>query len=385
MAWDDIIGQERVKSILQKSVTEGRVSHAYLFWGIEGIGKEALAIEFAKTVNCLNPLIAGERIEACGICEACLKAKDFRHPNIKLIFSIPTGKSQDSKNDNPISNLADDQIAKIQEQIELKSQDYYHKIEIPKANHILVSQIRDTKRNLTLGAAQQGRRVVIVFRAEEMNKESANAFLKTLEEPHEGVTIIIVTSRVELLMQTIVSRCQQVYCEPLPDNLIAEALIKKKGLDETNALLAASFAQGSYTSALEFLNEDMSQLRESVINTFRSSLKKKVYRQELIENLEKLSVFTDKRLAGYFIRILILWLRDAYTLIHTGNKDTLINRDQTEIITRFTEKFADRNIRKAIELLDYSITQIYKNVQLQLIFLNLFVKVRSILLGNTHN
>ncbi len=288
MAWNDIIGQERVKSILQKSVIEGRVSHAYLFWGIEGIGKEALAIEFAKTVNCLGPVISGDRIDACGKCEACMKAEDFRHPNIKLVFSIPTGKSQDSKSDNPIGGLADDQIAKIQEQIGLKSKDYYHKIEIPKANHILVSQIREIKRNLTLGAAQQGRRVVIVLRAEEMNKESANAFLKTLEEPHDGVTIIIVTSRVELLMQTIVSRCQQVYCEPLPDSHISAALIGRKGLSETNARIAASFAQGSFTSALEYLNEDMSQLRESVINTFRSSLKKKIFRLELIDNLEKI-------------------------------------------------------------------------------------------------
>jgi DNA polymerase III subunit delta' len=380
MAWNDIIGQERVKSILQKSIVEGRVSHAYLFWGIEGIGKEALAIEFAKTVNCLKPIINGDKIDACGICSACLKSNVFQHPNIKLIFSIPTGKASDSKNDNPLGNLSDEQIGKIQEQTELKSHDYYHKIEIPKANHILVSQIREIKRNLSLGAAQQGRRVVLVFRAEEMNKESANAFLKTLEEPHEGITIIITTSRIELLMQTIISRCQQVYCEPLYDSAISDVLISRTGIDETNARLAATFAQGSFTAALEFLNQDMSLLRESVINTFRSSLKKKIYRHELIENLEKISVFNDKRIAEYFIRILILWLRDSYTLINTNNTDSLINKDQSEMLGRFAEKFSDRNIPGVIYLLENSIHQIYKNVQLQLVFLSLFIRLRGILL-----
>ncbi len=383
MAWNDIIGQDRVKSILQKSILEGRVSHAYLLWGIEGIGKEALALEFAKTVNCLQPVIAGSSVEACGVCEACRKAESFMHPNIKIIFSIPTGKSSDSKGDSPLASLTDEQIARIQEQTEAKSQNYYHKIEVPKANHILVSQIREVKRSLSLGAAQQGRRVVIIFRAEEMNKEAANAFLKTLEEPHEGITIIITTSRIEMLMQTIISRCQQVYCEPLSDTDIAQALTERLGVNQANARLAATFAQGSYTGAIGFLNEDMSQLRESVVNTFRSSLKKRVYRQELIENLEKLSVFSDKRLAEYFIGILIVWLRDAYALVNTRERDSVINLDQIDILERFAGKFSDRNLPAAVDILDNAVVQIRKNVQLQLVFISLFVKLRKVLIGNS--
>lgn len=195
MSWSSIIGQYRVKNILQRAIAEGRIAHAYCFWGPEGIGKDALALEFAKTLNCEQPLIRDGMAEACDTCKSCVQAAVIQHPNIQLVFSLPAAKSDDGKSVSPILKLSDDQIRLIQEQLKLKAEDPYHNITIPNATQIRIAAVRDVKKNISMSATQRGRRFVIISEADAMNQEAANAFLKTLEEPNANVTIILTTSR----------------------------------------------------------------------------------------------------------------------------------------------------------------------------------------------
>ena len=93
MAWDKIIGQERVKRILHAAFTTNRLSHAFLFYGLEGVGKDAAAIELARTLNCTQ----GEW-NACGVCNNCLMIDKLQHPNVKIIFPLPNKISTASRN-----------------------------------------------------------------------------------------------------------------------------------------------------------------------------------------------------------------------------------------------------------------------------------------------
>ena len=275
MAWKEIIGQNRTKNILQKAILEKRLPGAYFLWGLEGIGKDAIALEFAKTVNCHTPIITENGIDACGECPSCKKARDFKHPNIVFITSLPAGKAGDSKNDSPYAHLDEEQLELLREEMNHKAADPYYKIQMPNANQIRVSSIRSLKKSLMLTATEKGRRCIIISNAEQMNTEAANAFLKTLEEPHDNITILMTCSRQEMILQTILSRCQQVFCEPLPDEAVAEALVGRNNIPEAEAKLAAAFAQGSYSKALEFLDDEMKKMRMDVVETFRVSLKKK--------------------------------------------------------------------------------------------------------------
>ena len=109
MSWSSIVGQERVKTLLKRSLESGQVAHAYLFYGPEGVGKDALAIEFAKTLNCR----AGGQ-EACGVCPQCQRMESFQHPNIRFVFALPVGKNE-KNGDDPINVLTEAQVGEVRE------------------------------------------------------------------------------------------------------------------------------------------------------------------------------------------------------------------------------------------------------------------------------
>jgi DNA polymerase-3 subunit delta' len=133
--------------------------------------------------------------------------------------------------------------------------------------------------------------------------------LKTLEEPNPNVTLILTTSRREAIPQTIMSRCQQIYCDPLPDSELTVALHQRFSIAEEEARLIASFAQGSYSRAMQFLDEDMKRLREEVITLLRAALRRVRYRLETFHIMERFSGTQDRKQLSTMLGLLVLWLR----------------------------------------------------------------------------
>lgn len=379
MSWTQLLHHERTKKILQRAILENKVASAYLFWGLEGIGKEALAIEFAKTLNCLSPIVSDGSISACDTCKSCKQIASLSHPNLQLVFSLPTGKGTEAKVETSISKLSDEQLSEVNQQLKIKAKDPYHKISIANANQIKIASIREVKKNLTMSSSSKGRRVVIVINAEEMTNEASNAFLKTLEEPHENITIILTTSKKEMLMQTILSRCQQIHCEPIPDDLVARYVHLNYGKDTAESRLIADFAQGSISRAVDFLETDMQAMRSDIIDTMRSALKKN-YRIELNNYIEKILAAKDKNKAESSLKLLQIWMRDLYIYIKTQNSSGLVNQDQLERIIKFAELFPNADVDKILTEIEESIIKIRRNVNLQLILLSLFLNIRKILL-----
>lgn len=379
MSWKNIISHERSKKILQKSILENKVASAYLFWGIDGIGKSAVAIEFAKTLNCQNLIINENSVYACDNCRSCKQFANLTHPNLHLIFSLPPAKNADNS-DSSISKLSDEQIELIREQILAKSQNIYHKISIPNATQIKINAIRELKRSLNMTSNVPGWRVAIILNAEEMTTEAANAFLKTLEEPHERTTIILISSKKEMLLQTIVSRCQQVYFEPIPDAIIENYLIEEYNISQAEAKIIANFAQGSINTAREFLDSNISEFRDNIVEILRISLKNN-YRTELSEKIEDLINTKNKQFLENSLRLLQNWFRDCFVLLTTSSKERIINLDLLDRIIKFAELFPNADYLKIINEIEHSIYLIRRNVNLQLIVFSLFLKIRLNLLA----
>lgn len=382
MAWNRIIGQDRIKNILQKAIIDQRISHAYCFWGIEGCGKDALALEFAKASNCKNPIVTDNSYSACGECNSCKLADSMQNPNILMLFSLPAPKGSSSKDETALGKMTDEQISEIQEQINLKCENPYHKISMPGANQIKIGSIRDLKKNLMMTSIQHGRRFIIISRADEMTVEAANAFLKTLEEPHSDTTIIMTTAKHEMILPTIMSRSQQVHCQPIADEDIITALEKFHNIPADEGKLISAFAQGSYTQALEYLDADMTEFRKQVIEIFRNSLKKTVYRKDLISAMEEFVKKKDKKVLEKIFTLLMIWLRDAMIIMKTDNENNIINIDQIDVIRRFAKNFSHCDIKQAIDIIESSILKIKRNVQAELIFLSMFLGLRKVFLGD---
>jgi DNA polymerase III subunit delta' len=367
MSWPSIIGQERIKSQLKQALQNHRIAHAYLFYGPEGIGKDALAIEFAKAMNCETG-----STEACDKCKNCRRMDSFQHPNTKLVFALPTGKNERTS-DDPINVLSETQVAEVREQIQIKAKNPYHRIEVPKANFIKINSVRDIKREASLSRTEEGKKVFIILNADMMNAEASNSLLKTLEEPLPGVVLLLTTAVKDQLLPTIISRCQLLKCDSLRDEEIESALINREGVDHSIARLAAQLSQGSYKNAQLLSSLNMVEERKDVVEFLRLVLSKN--KAMLIDAIDELASSSDRSGIERWLKLLQSWLRDA--LLLQQNEQAPLLDDEKNSMKNFVEKFSNANLIASIQTVEKAIAHLDKNVYIQLILTTLAIDLRK--------
>lgn len=175
--FDSILGNDKIKQQLKQAVCLNKTSHSYLFLGISGIGKKIIASEFAKMILCES------EEKYCNHCKSCIEFDSNNNPDFQLIE--PEGTS-----------LKIDQIRQMQKKI----------LEAP-----IISK----------------NKVYIIDNADLMTQEAQNCLLKTLEEPPEFVTIILIGARENSFLSTIKSRCTIIKFQSLENEQIKEYLSEK--------------------------------------------------------------------------------------------------------------------------------------------------------------
>lgn len=372
MRWSSILGQDRVVQMLQRCIIDHRIPQALLLTGREGAGTIALALAMARTVNCHHPVTTPTTVEPCEACPSCIQSASLQHTNIKLVMALPSGKA-DSEED-----VADDVVDALRETLQSVAEDPYSRVRLPNASMIRIGQIREVKRMLSLSAAQEGRRVVIIVNAEEMNVEASNAFLKTLEEPHDDVTIILTTSRPERLLQTIVSRCQELIVPPLADETVISALVERGLCTAEEAALVAPFAEGDIQRASDFVSEDVRGLRTSALALLRAALRGKEYRNALADAASEIGDERSKAKAEATLSLLAVWLRDAYALALGGPDVRLVNADDRSALEKFAAAFGSADLPAVVSVLERASRDIRHNTSITLTLLTALMDVRGI-------
>lgn len=367
--WHRVIGQQRVKNILRSALRTGRLAHAYLFAGNEGVGKDAMALELARVLQCDK-----KEEEACDACASCARMDSLQHPDVKIITALPVGKNEKS-DDDPLEKLSAADIEAIQEQHRLKGENPYHRIAIPRANLIKINSIREVRRLSAMTSLYHGRKVFIISNADEMGDEAANTLLKTLEEPPGETLLILTTARPEALLQTIVSRCQVVRFDPLTEEEIRAALIEREHVEPEQAGLVARLANGGYVRALELLQADLAGLRKDVVEFVRTALAGNAV--NISAHIERLSAEKDRDFVVRFLTLMLMWFRDAFVLVQGG---AIINLDQQDDLQRFTSRFPDADLPCVINAVEHSISLIYKNGYIPLTLLQLTITLRRAIL-----
>src|SRR5438046_2076739 len=157
--WSNITGQNNVIAKLKSIYKSGRVAHAYLFHGIDGTGKDAAAIEFAKLLNCKN-IQNGD--EACDKCENCKNIATLKSGYFQLICALPAGKSEQTDSD-PLEKLTVADFDLYLEQLDTKAQNPYYHITLPNANNIRINSIRDLVSKIYLSALSQNKKVFLIL------------------------------------------------------------------------------------------------------------------------------------------------------------------------------------------------------------------------------
>lgn len=374
MSWNSVVGQERVKNILSNAVQQKHSAHAYLFYGSDGVGKDAMAIEFAKALNCTSSING----MPCNECSHCRRIAKLQHQNLKFVFAMPTVKNEndDENSDDDVPAKASGEIIEeIQTQLERKARNPYFHISIPKATAIRIATIRDVKKELSLSLFSEGKRVVIIFDAHLMNVQAQNAFLKALEEPPANTVLILTTSHTNSLLPTIISRCQQIPFDILTPTEIANALIQQHNISEANAILVAQLSLGNYEFAQELLGENLPAERQRILDFLRLLVTKT--EGEVVDEAEKMTKDFDRASLQQFVLLMLCWFRDVFALQHNG---TIFNIDQQESLQKFVTRYPNFQTAKAMAMLENVLSLNNKNVYIRLVIATLAIDLRTLIL-----
>ena len=370
MSWNSIVGQLRVKALLKGALERNHLAHAFLFWGPEGAGQDAAAIELARTLNCST-----NSIQACDQCADCLQSGLLQHPNIQLICPLPVGKNEVA-GDPPLAKLAAAEVALLRDQLSLKAKNFYHNIELPKATSIKVNSIREIRKSASMNVFSKGKKVFIISEAHKMGDEAANALLKTLEEPLQDTYIILTTSDADRLLPTIVSRCQRVRFDPLSEADVSDALKQIFKIDPGKADLLAEVVRGDFSLALKLSDTDLITYRDDAVDLLRTILYKS--REDVLTAITEIGAAGDRKDVEQALTMLQAWFHDAMTTQggHLQHK----HLQENATLRKFLNIHPALDYGRIHGALSEAISSISKNMYIPLVLMVLSFKLRAIIL-----
>ncbi len=314
-AYDTILGHHGAIEQLERARSLGRVAHAYLFHGPDGVGKQKVALAFAQALNCED-----EEKAPCGVCESCLKIERYNHPDVRLLASesylVGRGLLEMEKGapSLQIKNAQLDELADL----------FRHRPYLGRY------------------------KVVVVVDADRMNVNSQNRFLKTLEEPSDESVIILVTTHPEALLPTIRSRCQALGFGPLGREAMAGYLIERHHLEPRRAGVLAAMAQGSLGRAVQLTDEEFLQARDGVLASLSRTLSGDL--ADVLAEVEEIGGGRSGRdRLEMSLDLMEMWFRDLLFCRLGVDERLLVNHDRTEELQRFTAKTSSRQLLRWIE------------------------------------
>lgn len=298
-----VIGhQQRIKTLLD-ILSSGKMFSSAIFSGSEGVGKKKVALGLAQEANCAQ-------VPACGECASCIRFSNS--PNEGYLLMEPEG------------------------------------------DRIKIEQVRGVLDYISL-RSQLAHRFVIIDQAEKLTAQAANALLKSIEEPPEGVHFILITSNLSMLLPTIRSRCQVFSFSALSENDL------RKIVPELNEW-QVRWSFGRVSLAQKIVEEEWLKLRQSSINFLHKPNDKEIY-----DTLHK--EFTDSQKSEYIFHTWMTYLRDSLA-VQEQAKIPLYNKDIENYVRKFAE---NRKIRDGIDALFSARSDYGGNVDKNLILENLAI------------
>ena len=300
--FSDIIGQEQIKEHLQNAIATNKVSHAYIINGERCAGKEFIAHVFAMALQCER-----QEEEPCQECHSCKQALSGNQPDIIKVMH-------------------------------------------EKPNTIGVEDIR-TQINGTIAIKPYSspRKIYIMNEGEKMTVQAQNALLKTLEEPPEYAVILILTTNVNALLPTILSRCVVLNMKPVRDELIKKFLMETVQIPDYKSDLCVAFARGNVGKAkLLASSEEFDNIKEEAV-----TLLKYINDMEIGEIVAAIKKINDYKFdVNDYLDILSIWYRDVLLFKATNDVNHLIFRGEIQYIRKVADRCSYHGIEKILKALD---------------------------------
>ncbi|HKI32761.1 MAG TPA: DNA polymerase III subunit delta' [Gemmataceae bacterium] len=325
MSWKRVRGHDVLVGAFERAVRRGRLAHAYLFAGPPGVGKRLFASELAKTLLCEDP--PAGRFDSCDRCPACVQVDAGTHP------------------------------------------DYFQAGLPPDKHEWPIELMRELLRGFALKSARGKGKVAVLDDADDFNEESANAFLKTLEEPPLRSVIILIGTSPERQLATILSRCQVVRFAPLPEPIVID-LLRAQGVEDAALVRrVARLSGGSPGQARALADPALWEFRRNFLRQLSAPQIDSVGLarawNEFVEEAGKESAAQRQR-ATLVLRLVIDFLNDTLR-VQLGEAPRLAEPDEVRTLETLANRLdADRTLATLERCLQGD-TQIDRRVQLALI------------------
>ncbi|MDH3454062.1 MAG: DNA polymerase III subunit delta' [Desulfuromonadales bacterium] len=311
MTFDQILGHERQKEILRRALANGRLAHAYLFSGPDGIGKRLMALALARAVVCLEQ-------RGCGHCQACRKIDHQNHPDLHMLE--------------------------------------------PDGNSIKIEQIRTFQRELNFKPLEAPRKICLIEQAEAMTVGAANALLKTLEEPRGDTLLILLSAQPNRLLETIRSRCQPLPFTRHPNSRIQAELEKQLGIESTESHVLAALSEGSFKKAFGKDRELYLEQRRELLKTLTGLSSGSIL--PILDFAEQLAA--DKTILPDILEIFQAFYRDVLMTLQGRGDEELVNLDLKDKVRRVSGRETAATILAKLDALIEVRRQLDRNVNRQL-------------------
>ena len=292
------------------------MAHAYIIHGERSSGKEFISKIFAKALQC-----EGDGEKPCGECRSCKQADNGNHPDIILV-----------QHEKPNTIGVEDIRQKINGDIAIKPYSGSHK-------------------------------VYIVNECEKMTVQAQNALLKTLEEPPAYAVILLLTTSLDALLPTILSRCVILSMRPLKDSLVKDYLMKDIQVPEYKAEVCVAFARGNLGRAKALaVSEEFDHIKQEAVTLLKYIRDMEIH--ELVEAVKKISEYQFD--INDYLDILSVWYRDVLLFKATNDANHLIFKDEVQYIKKVADHSAYDGIETIIDALDKAKARLKANVNFDL-------------------
>ena len=312
----EIIGHEQIIEHLQNAILSQKVSHAYILNGPDDSGKKMIAEAFAMALQCEK-----HGTEGCMECHSCKQALSGNHPDIIFVSH-------------------------------------------EKPNVIGVDDIRNQiNGDVAIKPYSSPKKIYIMNEGEKMTVQAQNALLKTLEEPPEYAVIIILTTNLETLLPTILSRCVVLNMKPVKDEQIKSFLMKEMEIPDYKADVCVAFARGNVGKArLLAKSEEFDKVREEALALLRNIRDMEVH--EMAAAIKKITEYQFD--VNDYLDILSIWYRDVLLFKATHDVNGLIFREEIQYIRKVADRSTYEGIESIIEGLEKAKQRLSANVNFDL-------------------
>lgn len=323
----DIRGHQQIIRHLQNAINLNKVSHAYIFNGEEGSGKNILASTFAMALQCDR-----KEAEPCLECRSCRQAENRNQPDIIRITH-------------------------------------------EKPNSIGVEDIRvQLNADIMIKPYSSPYKIYIIDEAEKLTVQAQNALLKTIEEPPAYAVIMLLTTNADEFLPTILSRCVSLNLKTVEDADIKKYLMEELQIPDYQADLCTAFAQGNMGKAIKLASaENFNQIKEETVQLLKYINEMEI--SEIVEAIKKISA--HKLDVQDYFDLIMIWYRDVLLFKATSDVDSLIFKDEVRYIQKQANRSSYEGIEAIINALENAKARLNANVNFDLVMELLLLTIKE--------